>query len=131
MKTPISLLLLLLVITADLSAQGFNSMNGRNHPYLNWQVAETEHFRIIYPDRISSIIPQASAVAEESYAALSANLEVKFSKKIRIYLSDEDEIVNGFANPIGKGYTAIWVNLNDYGETWTGSEKWLRKVIAH
>jgi hypothetical protein len=131
MKTPISLLLLLLVITVDLSAQGFNSLNGRNHPYLNWQVAETEHFRIIYPDRISNIIPQASAIAEESYAALSANLEVEVSKKIRIYLSDEDEIVNGFANPIGKGYTMIWVNLNDYAETWTGSDKWLRKVIAH
>ncbi|WP_372904286.1 M48 family metalloprotease [Rhodohalobacter sp.] len=131
MKTVISLFLLFIIFTADLSAQGFNSLNGRNHPYLNWQVAETEHFRIIYPERIAEIIPQAAAVAEESYAALSANLEVEFSKKIPIYLSDEDEIVNGFANPIGKGYTMIWVNLNDYAETKTGSEKWLRKVIAH
>ena len=131
MKTVISFFLLFIIFTVDLSAQGFNSFNERNHPYLNWQVAETEHFRIIYPDRISDIIPQAAAVAEESYEALSANLEVEFSKKIPIYLSDEDEIVNGFANPIGKGYTAIWVNLNDYVETKTGSEKWLRKVIAH
>ncbi|WP_069130503.1 BamA/TamA family outer membrane protein [Rhodohalobacter halophilus] len=131
MKTVSTLFLLLIVFTADLSAQGFNSLNGRNHPYLNWQVAETEHFKIIYPDRIGEIISQAAAVAEESYSALSSNLEVEFSKKIPIYLSDEDEIVNGFANPIGKGYTAIWVNLNDYADTWTGSEKWLRKVIAH
>ena len=131
MRIVVGSVFLLLFLTSEVMSQGFNSLNGRNHPYLNWQVAETEHFRIIYPDRISDIIPQAAAIAEESYAALSSNLEVEFSKKIPVYLSDVDEIVNGFANPIGKGYTMIWVNLNDYAETWTGSEKWLRKVIAH
>lgn len=121
----------MIMASQDLFGQGFNTFNSRNHPYLNWQVAETEHFRIIYPDRITGIIPQAAAIAEDSYTALSRNLDVEFSEKIPIYLSDEDEIVNGFANPIGNGYTMIWVNLNDYAETWTGSEKWLRKVIAH
>ncbi|HMB99249.1 MAG TPA: M48 family metalloprotease, partial [Balneolaceae bacterium] len=119
---------------ADVSvlySQGFNSFSNRNHPYLKWQVAETEHFKIIYPQRIADIEPLAAAIAEESYSALSQNLEVEFEKKIRIYLSDEDEIVNGFANPIGKGYTMIWVNLNEYADTWTGDVKWLRKVIAH
>lgn len=125
------LLIILIYITADLRAQGFNSFNNRNHPYLNWEVAETEHFKIIYPDRISGLIPEAAAIAEESYRALSQNLDTEFEKKIPIYLSDEDEIVNGFANPIRQGYTMIWVNLNDYAETWTGNEKWLRKVIAH
>jgi len=114
-----------------LYSQGFNSFSNRNHPYLNWQVAETEHFQIIYPQRIADIEPLAATIAEESYSALSRNLEVEFEKKIRIYLSDEDEIVNGFANPIGKGYTMIWVNLNEYADTWTGDVKWLRKVIAH
>jgi len=117
--------------TSALFSQGFNSFSNRNHPYLSWQVAETEHFKIIYPQRIADIEPVAAAIAEESYSALSQNLEVEFEKKIRIYLSDEDEIVNGFANPIGKGYTMIWVNLNEYADTWTGDVKWLRKVIAH
>lgn len=123
--------LMALLFVPDLIAQGFNSFNNRNHPYLNWQVAETEHFRIIYPSRLAGIEAEAAAIAEESYAALSKNLEVSFSKKIPIYLSDEDEIINGFANPIGKGYTMIWVNLNDAPERYTGNEKWLRKVIAH
>lgn len=120
-----------LLIAADALAQGFNAFNGRNHPYLNWQVAETEHFRIVYHDGIEDLIPRAAAIAEESYTALSENLQVTFDKKIPVYLSDQDEIVNGFANPIGKGYTMIWVNLNDYADNWTGREKWLRKVIAH
>lgn len=111
--------------------QGFNSFNGRNHPYLQWKVAETEHFKIIYPERISGIEPGAAAIAEESYRVLSQNLDVSFDKKIRIYLTDSDEINNGFAVPVGNGHTNIWVNLNDYIDIWTGREKWLRKVIAH
>ena len=133
-KPTFLLIIWVLICIADISnlySQGFNSLNNRNHPYLQWQVAETEHFKIIYPQRIADIEPLAAAIAEESYSALSQNLEVEFEKKIRIYLSDEDEIVNGFANPIGKGYTMIWVNLNEYANTWTGNVKWLRKVIAH
>ncbi|MEX0723993.1 MAG: BamA/TamA family outer membrane protein [Gracilimonas sp.] len=125
------LFVLFLFISPALLGQGFNSTNGRNHPELNWKVAETEHFLIMYPDRISGIEDQAAAIAEETYESLSHNLEVEFDYKIRIYLSDEDEVNNGFAVPFTKSYTDIWVNLNDYSEIWTGSEKWLRKVVAH
>ena len=131
MRRLLILIIPFLFITQEIAAQGFNSFSNRNHPHLNWQVAETEHFRIMYPEHISDLIPLAASISEASYDALSANLNVEFEKKIPIYLSDEDEIINGFANPIGKGYTMIWVNLNDYADTWTGSIKWLRKVIAH
>ena len=123
--------ILCLFVPVILLAQGFNSRNGRNHPELKWQVAETEHFKIMYPQRIAGIEAEAAAIAEESYKALSSNLNTTFEDKIRIYLSDEDEISNGFAVPIGNGYTDIWVNLNDYADIWTGEVKWLRKVLAH
>lgn len=123
--------LYVLFLVTESACQGFNVFNNRNHPYLNWLVAETEHFEIIYPERISGIELEAAAIAEESYRALSENMGVTFSSKIRIYLADMDEISNGFANPIGKGYTMIWVNLNDYSVIKTGRLKWLRSVIAH
>ena len=125
------ILIFVLIFTAEVFCQGFNVFNNRNHSYLNWQVAETEHFEIIYPERISGIETEAAAIAEESYRALSENMGITFSRKIRIYLADIDEITNGFANPIGKGYTMIWVNLNDYSVLKTGQMKWLRSVIAH
>lgn len=131
MKKILLLLLFTAFLITEMRAQGFDIFSNRNHPELNWQVAETEHFLIMYPDRIAGIESKAAAIAEESYEALSKNMGVEFSRKIRIYLSDEDEVNNGFAVPIGKGYTNIWVNLNDYSEIWTGREKWLRKVIAH
>lgn len=111
--------------------QGFNAFNGRNHPQLDWRVAETPHFKIMYPAHLEGIEAHAAAIAEASYAMLSATLEVTFDERIRIYLSDEDEIVNGFAVRLGNGYTNIWVHMNGVAEGWTGGEKWLRKVIAH
>ena len=124
-------LLLLVLLPGLAQAQGFNAINGRNHPELRWQVAETEHFEIMYPQRLAGIEREAAPIAEASYQALSKNLDVTFDKKIRIYLSDEDEITNGFASPVGGGYTNIWVHQNDLASGWTGREKWLRKVIAH
>jgi len=112
-------------------AQGFNIFNSRNHPHLDWQVVETEHFKIIFPDRISGIEALAGTIAEESYDALAKNMGVTFTEKVRLYLSDEDEIENGFANPMGRGYSMMWVNLNGFRAGRNGSVKWLRHVISH
>lgn len=126
-----SFLLLWLFLPSVVLAQGFNQFSGRNHPEIDWRVAETPHFRIMYPAHLAGIEAEAAAIAETTYAVLSHNLSVAFEAPLRIYLSDEDEITNGFAAPIGNGYTNIWVHLNDAAHTWTGREKWLRKVIAH
>lgn len=131
MKKTLQLVLLILLFSSDLFAQGFNVFNSRNHPHLDWQVVETEHFKIIYPDRISGIETLAGTIAEESYDALSKNMGVTFTEKVRLYLSDEDEIENGFANPIGRGYSMMWVNLNGFRAGRSGSVKWLRHVISH
>ncbi len=126
------LFLAALLLTPMLArGQGFNTMSGRNHPELAWMEAETEHFLIHYPKRLAGIEIEAAPVAEATYAALSQNLGVTFDRKIRIYLSDEDEIVNGFAVPISDPYTNIWVHVNEAADVFTGREKWLRKVLPH
>ena len=126
-----ALALFIFCMTVTAYAQGFSTVNGRNHPELHWQEAETPHFRIMYPTRLAGIEVAAALIAEATYATLSANLSVTFGDKIRIYLSDEDEITNGFAVPLGNGYTDIWVNANEAADEWTGRDKWLRKVLAH
>ena len=125
-------LVALLLVPHALAAQGFRTFSGRNHPEIDWRVAETEHFEIVYPERLAGIEAEAAAVAEETYAALSENLGVTFDRPIRVYLSDEDEIANGFAFSVGPaGFTNIWVHVNETAEVWTGDVKWLRKVMAH
>ena len=117
---------------------GFNVFNGRNHPEIDWQVAETARFEIMYPAHLAGIENHAAAIAEVTLDSLVANLSppggdpIAFPGRIRIYLSDEDEIANGVAFDIGRsGYTAIWVHVNDFASIWTGDVKWLRKVLAH
>jgi len=137
------LLVVLLVCLASSSVPataqvGFNVFNGRNHPEIDWQVAETARFEIMYPAHLAGIEAEAAAIAEVTLDSLIANLSapdgppISFPSKIRIYLSDEDEIANGVAFDIGRSsYTAIWVHVNDFATIWTGDVKWLRKVLAH
>ncbi|MEM0963790.1 MAG: hypothetical protein AAGK21_14780, partial [Bacteroidota bacterium] len=137
MRTPVLLVLLAALVASAPAAQvGFTLFNGRNHPEIDWQVAETEHFEIMYPAHLAGIEVEAAAIAEASLASLVQNmgdsLAVTFDDPIRIYLSDEDEIANGIAYNVGaSGFTTIWVHVNDAATIWTGDVKWLRKVIAH
>ena len=128
---PILLTFILLAAAPPAAGQGFSTFNGRNHPEHNWQYVESEHFRIMFPQEIQGVEQLAAQIAEETYDALSANLDVSFTNKIRIYLSNEDEITNGFAVPLQAGHTNIWVHINDALSSWTGEEKWMRKVISH
>ncbi|WP_420455556.1 hypothetical protein [Rubrivirga sp.] len=136
-RLPLLLALLALVAGAPSAQVGFGLFNGRNHPELDWQVATTEHFEIIYPSRLAGIEAEAAAVAEATFDALTVTFSpdstaLAFPEPIRIYLSDEDEIANGIAYNVGpSGFTTIWVHVNETAEIWTGDVKWLRKVIAH
>jgi len=112
-------------------AQSFSTVTGRNHPEIDWRTATTEHFTIVHPARLDGIAAEAAPIAEATYDTLSANLDVTFDDRIRVYLSDQDAIVNGFAAPFGNGYTDIWVNTNDWATSFSGATSWLRLVLAH
>ncbi len=123
--------LLLLVPSLVAHGQSFSTYTGRNHPEIDWQVATTEHFEIVHPARLDDIAAEAAPIAEATYDTLSANLGVAFDERIRVYLGDQDAIVNGFAVPFGGGYTDIWVHVNDWAVSFTGPTKWLRRVLSH
>lgn len=136
-RIAVALAALFLVSSAHAQV-GFSAVNGRNHPEIEWLTASTEHFEIVYPAHLAGIEEAAASIAEASYAALTANLApsdtaaITFPRRIRLYLSDEDEITNGTAYPIGPaGFTTIWVRVNDAAELFSGNRAWLRTVIAH
>ncbi len=137
MRRLAAVLLILAAAAAPRAQTGFSATNGRNHPELTWVVARTEHFEIVYPDRLAGIEALAAPIAEATFAAVTANLggaagPITFDDPIRIYLSDEDEIANGTAYSVGSaGFTTIWVHVNDAATVFSGSAGWLRKVLAH
>jgi len=131
-KLPHRIFLYLLVaglVRPVFSQVGFNLFNQRNHPELHWQVLETSHFQIIYHQRLERIAVRSAEIAETCFETLSVNFGHVPDKKIPIYLSDQDEIANGF--DVSNRYIVIWVNANSYIDFTTGPDKWLRKVIAH
>jgi len=127
----VAVLLLLGATVLPAEAQSFATVTGRNHPEIDWRTATTEHFTIVHPARLDDIAAEAAPIAEATYDTLSANLDVTFDERIRVYLSDQDAIVNGFAVPFGGGYTDIWVHTNDWAYAFSGSSPWLRLVLSH
>jgi len=124
------LFLLFFLFPLALRGQGaFSLFNGRNHPELRWQILESDHFRVIFHQRLDSLAKECAAVAEACYAPICENLQHRPQSKIPIYLTDQDDISNGFT--VADRYIGIWVNVNGYMEWSSGEDKWLRKVIAH
>ena len=106
---------------------------GGNHPELHWNELSTVHFTIIYHNGLDSIALKAASIAEEAYRVVTTNLNTSLKSKVKIYLTDYDEIKNAFA--FDDDYIFIWMRgiLDDlpYGFRSSGTSKWLRTVITH
>ncbi len=122
--------LVLLLSVCSWAGNGFYSYyNGRNHSELKWQVIETEHAKIMYHQDLEDEAKQAAKAAEVCYGPITQNLDHEPPNKIPIFISDQDDITNGFS--VANKFIAIWVNVNDYTDWTTGSDKWMRMVIGH
>ena len=120
------LCLFLLIIT---QIQGYYVFNRRNHPELDWQQVESENVIIVYHDPLFDTAREALKVAESAYNSLTRSYDLELDRKVKIFISNQDDITNGFS--MGGRYIAIYVDVNDYVNIFTGRESWLRKVISH
>lgn len=122
------LALLLLALPALAPAQGLGMGNGRSHPELRWLEVESEHFRVVHPEHLHARAVEAATVGEQVWDALAAQVEVEPEGRFTIVLTDEDQVVNGFALP---RRMFLWVDINDFATRFGGYDKWLRLVVAH
>lgn len=126
----ILILFSLLLLPEIGSGQGTWVWNQRTHSELSWQTLETAHFFIHFHDGLYATATEAAAVSEELWPLLLDQVEAEHDYgKIHITLTAEDEIANGYVLPSNQVF--IWVNQNEPAGHFTGSEKWLRTVIAH
>lgn len=99
-----------------------------NHPELNWQMVETEHFKIYYHQGLEKFAERATTAAEEAYGPVTSFYNFEPDEKVRLILKDTDDYANGAAyyyhNTI-----EIWVTNLDFGLR--GTTDWLRNVITH
>jgi len=102
----------------------------QNHPELEWQVVETEHFRIFYHEGLEGAAARAARIAEAAYAPLTELYEYAPDGRVRIVLKDHDDYANGAAF-FYQDTIEIWATSLDHDFDLRGSSDWLRNVITH
>ncbi|PID29334.1 MAG: hypothetical protein CR982_03000 [Candidatus Cloacimonadota bacterium] len=122
-------ILLLTILISIISLNGFTIANNVNHPEIDWKVLETKHIEVVYHDPLRDDAVLTSKIAEETYEAYTKLYDITLDEKVQIFISDMDDIMNGFSM-LGE-FIVIWVGNNDYPKYFTGKTKWLRRVISH
>ena len=99
-----------------------------NHPELEWETFETEHFTIHFHKGTRRTALIVAKVAEEIYPHVTAVYEYWPADKIHFVIRDTDDYSNGgaffFDNKV-----EIWASNLDY--IMRGTKNWLRDVVTH
>ena len=115
-------LLVALLFVRDATAQ--------NHPELDWQVIETDHFRILYHQGLEYAAGRAAQIAEEAYGPVTSLYGYEPAERVRIVLKDYDDYANGAAF-FYHDTIEIWTTSLDHDYELRGTSDWLRNVITH
>ena len=103
-------------------------MQWDNHPELNWETIETEHFVIHFHQGTERSAREAAEVAEYVYQPIVDLYDFIPKSKTDIVIQDVDDYSNGaaffFENRI-----EIWSRPLDY--ELRGSHRWMQGVISH
>jgi len=100
----------------------------QNHPELNWQIFETDHFQIIFHQGIETIANEVAHIAEQVYNPITKDLGIEPLRKTPIVVTDYLDYSNGLATPLGHHIT-LWTQ--SYTKYTTGRLKWLQALVAH
>ncbi len=104
--------------------------HAQNHPELQWQVFETDHFRVLYHQGLEVAASRAGQIAEEAYGPITRLYDYEPSEKVRIVLKDFDDYANGAAF-FYHDTIEIWTTSLDHDYELRGTSDWLRNVITH
>jgi len=119
-----ALVILFMLVTA-LSAQDPFKYN---HPELNWESFETEHFFIHFHNGTERTAKLVGKIAEDIHEPLTDLYDYSPSGKIHFIIRDTDDYSNGgayfFDNKV-----EIWAQNLDY--VMRGTRNWLRDVVTH
>tara|TARA_B110000196_G_scaffold320227_1_gene341254 strand:- start:131 stop:3061 length:2931 start_codon:yes stop_codon:yes gene_type:complete len=111
------------LFTSFLFAQG-----QYNHPELDWETIETDHFRIHFYSETENSARLGAYIADSIYTSVTNLYNYKPFNKTDIVFTDVDDISNGAAY-FYDNKIIIWTSPLDF--ELRGSHKWLENVITH
>ena len=106
-----------------LNAQGIY-----NHPEIDWQTIETEHFKIHFYDDTEILAREAAGILEEIYPPVTELYQFEPNEKTHIIFTDTEDVANGIAYYYDNKIV-IWASPLDIALR--GSHKWLENVLTH
>jgi Tol biopolymer transport system component len=107
-----------------------STATAQNHPELEWQVIESDHFRVMYHQGLEAAAERATQIAEEAYGPITQLYGYEPGEKVRIVLKDYDDYANGAAF-FYHDTIEIWTTSLDHDYELRGTSDWLRNVITH
>ncbi len=99
-----------------------------NHPEIDWQTFDTEHFQIHFYDGTESTAREGAYVAEQIFPHVTALYDYEPQTKTDIIFTDFDDFSNGAAYYYDNKII-IWASPLDF--ELRGSHRWLQNVITH
>ena len=107
----------------NLSSQG-----QYNHPEIEWQTIETEHFKIHFYTDTEILAREAAGILEYIYPLVTGLYQYEPEEKTHLTFTDTEDIANGVAYYYDNKML-IWASSLDI--TLRGSHKWLENVLTH
>ena len=107
-----------------------SAAQAQNHPELDWQVLESEHFRVLYHQGLAAAAGRAIRIAEEAYGPITQLYGYEPDGRVRILLKDFDDYANGAAFYY-QDTIEIWTTALEHDYELRGTSDWLRNVITH
>jgi len=99
-----------------------------NHPEIDWQTFDTEHFQVHFYDGTEGTAREGAFVAEEIYPHVTGLYDYEPKTKTDLIFTDLDDISNGAAYYYDNKII-IWASPLEF--ELRGSHRWLQNVITH
>ena len=99
-----------------------------NHPELDWETIETDHFKIHFYSETEQSARLGAYIADSIFTSVTNLYNYKPFNKTDIVFTDVDDISNGAAY-FYDNKIIIWTSPLDF--ELRGSHKWLENVITH
>lgn len=116
-------ILLLLSLPIHLSSQ-----SQYNHPEIEWQTIETEHFKIHFYTDTEILAREAAGIVEYVYPFITDLYQYEPKEKTHLTFIDTEDVANGVAYYYDNKIV-IWASPLDIALR--GSHKWLENVLTH
>jgi Tol biopolymer transport system component len=106
----------------------FGQYGTANHPELNWQTTETDHFFLHYDSTAARTAMVLAKIGEEIYPTLTELYDYAPDTKIHLIVKDTDDYANGGAYYYNN---KIWIWATPLDYELRGTKNWLRDVMTH